>query len=178
MSTARRRDNLRGFTLIELVVVLVILALAAGAITLRLQGPLERATLADTVGRIVAFDARTRVLARRHDKMLRIEVDLSAGVLTRIGTATGEPAGMPLELPEGVRLAECRLASENASIGRVAVPVSSRGLSKSYALCVVGADGPRHWLIVAGLTGQVTRTEDAHTVETLFAALAARADAR
>ena len=53
----------RGFTLIELTVVLLIVAILAGVVTLRLQGPLHRAEMRDVIERIAFFDHLTRVHA-------------------------------------------------------------------------------------------------------------------
>lgn len=167
------------FTLVELMVVLVIISITAATVTLRLEGPLRRATTEDVLQRIAAFDLRTRTLARGHDLELSITVDLARGELSRTSAADEhEELGSTLALPPDYRLAVAVVAGHpEATVGRVAVPCSRLGLTPSYAVCLEDRDGRRHWLLVAGLTGQTHGMESDGEVHEIFAALAAGADA-
>jgi type II secretory pathway pseudopilin PulG len=184
--TARRRSS---FTLVEMVAVLVILSLAAAAVTLRLEGPVARATAGDLTGRIAALDRLTRVAARRHDRALVVEFDLGAGSVRRFDAERREQRGTALDLPRSWRLAQVVVAgggsggasggAQEASAGRVLVAFSRRGLSPTYALCIEGPGGGEGaWLVAAGLTGEVTQVENEKEVKAIFAALAGRPDAR
>ena len=55
--------------------------------------------------------------------------------------------------------------------GEVRVPVSPRGQTPSYAVLLVERKQKPHWLVFAGLTGQMTEARDATEAEQLFAAL-------
>ena len=165
----------RAFTLIELIAVLVIAGLLAASVTLKLQGPLARAGLGDLVSELQAFDARSRVLARRHDRSVRVEVDLSRGELRRTDAETRAELGAVLKLPPGYAVARFLLAGEDLGTGRATLPVSRQGRSPSYALCLEDAKGRRRWLLAAGLSGEVTvldgEDDDESAAEAVLASL-------
>ena len=166
----------KGFSLIELTAVLLIMAVAAAAVTLRLQGPLRRATAADVVGRIGQFDRLTRAEARRYDRALRINVDLATGSITRTGEDPGGQAAAAVGLPQGFWIARLMVRDRQVTAGGVSIRCSRAGLTPSYALLLADPAGGRRWLLVAGLTGQVLEMEDDDAVRNVLAS-SARPDA-
>jgi len=93
----------RGFTLLEITVVLAILAIAAGAIVIRSHVSLRKAQIRDTVEEICDFDRLTRVQARQQDVALQMVYDLTAGTLTR-QDSDQRACGRQLLLPEGQKI--------------------------------------------------------------------------
>lgn len=168
----------RGFSLVELAMVLLILAIASAAIALSVRPPLARVGLRGCLDGMAAFDRLTRTFAQEHDRPLRLVLDLAAGRLRRTGEDGREDLGEALRLPAGHRIREVRLADRAVASGNVALSVSARGLTPSYAALVEGPGERRQWVLVAGLTGQVTETTDEGTVRGALEALEARHHAR
>ncbi|HUN46510.1 MAG TPA: GspH/FimT family pseudopilin [Stellaceae bacterium] len=96
----------RGFTLIELVVVLAILALATALVTPLLSRGRDRAEFDATVREVAAALRETRSLAMTRDRSEALLVDVAHGVL-RWG---GRPADH--RVPRSIRLALLTTAGE------------------------------------------------------------------
>lgn len=171
--------RVRGFTMIELTAVLVILAVAAAAVTLRMEAPMRNAQMADVIDEIAAFDDLTRSFARRHDRAVRLVVDTSAGRLSRHGEGDVEQLGTPLELPDGYRIARLLTRSEDVSAGSVSIRCSERGLTPTYAMRIAGPADRSCWVVIAGLTGETVRLENNEDeTRRIIEATGVRTDAR
>ncbi len=149
-----------GFTLIEITAVLLIAAIAAAAVTLRIQGPLARAEMGELIGLIGRFDHLTRVYARQHDRPLLLIVDLATGELRRMDTEKSEPIGSPLQLPSNWRIARLLVGGSDITYRDVEIRCSRLGLTPSYAILLAKDTGKRKWLLVPGLGGGVTVVGD------------------
>jgi len=179
-----RRD---GFTLLEIMLVVVLLALLAGAVTWSLAGQLRRSDRADVISRLEHADAMARVAARRHGPCV-LRIDLDAQSLRRIDDRRGEGrASHTAVLPndfgvkrvvtttgrrDGTSSRRSGGAQQHTS-GAVDIEYSRSGRSGAYALHVTGVrdDDEGLWLVFAGLTGQVTTLDNEDDVEKLFALL-------
>jgi len=171
----RRRG--KAFSLVEIMVVLVIMAVVAGAVTLRLEGPLKRASMRELVDCVAGFDRLTRVWAREQDRPVTIVVDMAEGELSRValdGKDEATAVGSALVLPERFEVAEVRTVLGRNEGGRAEIPCSRRGFSASYALCLEDDSGMRQWILFAGLTGQMIQADDERQVQTIFEALAGK----
>lgn len=163
----------RGFTLLEVLVVLTLTAVLTTAVALSLSSAARRAQAEDVAGRLAHFDRVTRARARRFGQPLALVFDLNRGTVRATADA-GEPDtagdGPSLQLAAGYRVERVLLPGGAAVSGEVTVPVSARGQSPSYAV-LLSAQGGRRWFVVAGLTGQMTEASNAQEAEQLFAAL-------
>lgn len=170
-SCGRRESRLgaQAFTLIELTAVLVILALLSAAAVVTFGVPLQRARSADAVASLRSFDAYARQAAGRFNRPSQIIIDLDRQMLTRT-------AAEPLHLPQVLRIAEVRLAAHRQTSGQVKIPCSAAGLTPSYGLHLTGPETDR-WILVAGLSGQITEIDDERSLDNLLRALSARRDA-
>jgi prepilin-type N-terminal cleavage/methylation domain-containing protein len=168
----------KAFTLIEVMVVLLVVSIAAGAVTLCLAGPKRRAELDDVVGGVVQFDLLARQYALRHGKAVQLVFDLDGGKLLRVPGPKAREAEFPqYALPGGCRLAALVLAERKVTRGRAAIWCSDRGLTPTYAVRIDARVG-RRWVVLAGLTGQATEFGDDTEIEQAIALLAGdRADA-
>jgi prepilin-type N-terminal cleavage/methylation domain-containing protein len=166
--------NRRAFSLVELTVVLLILAIMAGAVAVSARGPLRKVGIERTVDEIIAFDRLTRQYARQQDRAIRLLVDLSAGELRRTDEEGRGELGEPLRLASGYSVARLRLAGQDIASGQVAISCSALGLTPTYAVLLEGAGGRRQWVLVAGLSGQIVGTGDDKETENILAMLEAR----
>ena len=167
-----------GFSLIEMTIVLLILGIAAGAVALRMHGPMRRAQLADVVDQVTHFDRLARTHAREHDRPLRLVVDLATGRLWRTDERGVQDGFPPLALPERYRIARLVVRNQDVTYGSVSLTCSRRGLTPSYALLLTGPGGQSKWIVVAGLTGQHVEVDSEDAVKKILAATRRRADAR
>ena len=167
----------KGFSLIEITMVLLIAALAAGAVTLRLQGPMHSARMQDVAERIATFDRLSRTYAREHDRPVLLVMDLNESRLTRTGEDDSGPLGSPLELPGGCAIRRLMVGRQDIAMGRLSIRISRRGLTPTYGLLLEGPAGRRQWLLLVGLTGQLVTVNDEDEARDILAATARRRDA-
>ena len=170
-SSAQRR----AFSLVEVTVVILIMAIVAAAVTIRIQTPMRHARIEDAAGTIGQFDRMTRLAAREQDRPLRMVLGLPARELKRTDEHGG-PAGMPIALPTGVTVEQLLVRGQAASGTQVAISCSSRGLTPTYAM-LVSSGGQRRWIVVAGLTGEVVEVESDQEVRRIIETTASRSDA-
>lgn len=168
----------RGFSLIEIVLVLLVLALVAGAVTLRVRPILARMDARACLDEMAGFDRLSRAFAREQGRPVLLLFDLAEGRVRRTSEDGREALGQALDLGPGWRLAEIRLVGRSYRSGRVSVSISGRGLGPTYAVALEGAGGERRRFLVAGLTGQVMEAETDKEVDDAFRALEARDHAR
>jgi prepilin-type N-terminal cleavage/methylation domain-containing protein len=166
----------QAFTLIEVMVVLVLAAVLTTAVAVALTGPARAAQARDAAERIGAFDRLVREHAKTTGAPQAIVCDLNRGAVRRGETVTEEAGdqepGSVLQLPGQFRVERLLLPGGPVLSGEVRVPVSARGQTPSYALLLTERRQPKgHWLVFAGLTGQMTEVRDATEAEQLFAAL-------
>ena len=151
-------DRRRGFSLIEAVLVLALIALITTATTLSLRGRLSGARMEDAVGRLVEFDRVTREAARA--QRLELRFDLNAGTLKRSTDAQYSPGG-------GYRVARLWTDGGLAQSGEVSVPFSRHGQSPTYAV-LLESTALRQWIVIAGMTGKAVLIQDERELEELF----------
>jgi len=178
--------NRLGFSLIEITLVMLIMAIVAAAVTLRAQGPMQSAKMDEVAAMIGDFDRLTRVYARRHDRPVLLVVDLSTGRLSRTARdgaySSGEDIGEPLELPQGYTIDALMVRRQDIRAGSASIAFGRRGLSATYAILLVGPGGrsqdptQKRWLCVTGLGGQVLEMaeSDEEQLRDLLAATAPR----
>ena len=152
------RNRHQGFTLLELLVVITLLALVTAVVSVRFGGVAAKARLKLAADQIRLFDAQTRSLARRQGNALLMRIDPHARTVHRERAAGGEAVTPPLHLPRGVSirdvLAEGHLASDHGLL------VGPLGRSTSYAVRLSAQqDTLIRWVIIAGVTGQARVVE-------------------
>lgn len=178
-SEARRRERRRGFTLLELIAVMVVMALLAAATVYSLSGHVGRARVATALEMLSACDRLARQDAVRFQRYVLLEVDTDSGTVTW-HAAQGDRAARPRRLPGSVAIEQVRTEQGRSSGGvRLEVLIHPRGTSDTYALKLSGPDEAGPWLLLAGITGQATRLANDDDVEQVFRSLqTARVDAR
>jgi prepilin-type N-terminal cleavage/methylation domain-containing protein len=163
----------RGFTLIEMMAVIIIIALLSTAAALSFSHTLAAARAREAFGQVQSLDASARQFARRWGRTIQIVLDLSNRTLARRERNVNT---FVTSLPSGCRIDEVRMSSRRESVGEVSIECSANGLSRTYAVHVVGPQLDQ-WLVFAGLSGQVTKVNDVSQLDAIFPQAAARDDA-
>lgn len=187
-----------GFTLIEMLAMVVLIGLLATATAISLADEAQRATRADAVARLAGADANARLAARRlGPSTLRFDLDKHRLWLVTPDADSGEPRpGHSMQLPRGFRIAELTWIDPTPptrqstrprkrvvhEAGRVELPISSEGMTRTYVIKLIGPpdetdggstnDTQTTWLLFSGLTGQAIQEDDANAIENMLDVLA------
>jgi prepilin-type N-terminal cleavage/methylation domain-containing protein len=163
----------RGFTLIELALVIAIIALMASAAVLspiHTAGKHRFETLCQELARA---DGVVRSAARQGGNVQRLVYDLDSHELLWQTTDNTDPA--PLVRLDGVGEMELRTAESVTSSGQVQIECSPAGYSQSYAIRLQAVGHTPQWMVVSGLTGSIAWINDETQVDAIFQSLAAHA---
>ncbi len=154
----------RGFTLVELAVVIVILGLAAALVLPRLgAGALEGARLRSSAARLagMAMCARDRAAWTRLTHVLHLDIKNGEYWLTAEKPANGArlpSGGLPLRgrLPEAVQFQDVEVPRRPFSSDNVVrLRFSPDGWADPAAIHLVGRDGETASVVIASLCGRV-----------------------
>jgi prepilin-type N-terminal cleavage/methylation domain-containing protein len=187
-----------GFTLVEILVVVLIIGILAAAASLTLLTRARSATLADVTRRIAFLDATTRHTARRSGQAERIVVDLDKGqiISQELPIDAAEDVRLDdsnwtqrIQLPKGFRVDHARLIDQatngssgmstriesltapdalGQTTGQLTLSCSADGYTPSYAISVTGPQSQRRWIVLLGLTGQTLVAADDQQVRSLL----------
>jgi prepilin-type N-terminal cleavage/methylation domain-containing protein len=177
------------FTLIEVMAVVALLALAAGAVTWSFVDEVRRSSRTAACNQIMRADRMARLAGQRLGRQCVLRFDLAGQRVFRVLKGEGcQEDSHAVRLSSGCRLDRLTVADDSArgaangsatpaDSGVVDIAYSTGGRSASYAVRLTGKDWSG-WLVFAGLTGQVTLIEHEEEVQNLFTLLASgRADA-
>jgi prepilin-type N-terminal cleavage/methylation domain-containing protein len=164
-------NHRRAFTLVEVMLVVLLVGTLAAVAVMSFARPLRAARVREAIAEVGAFDAAARRLARRSGREVEIVIDAYEQRLTR-REQDREPASH-LTLPGGLRIEQVRSSGDAAHESPLTIRVAPHGWSRSYAVRVVGPEFDR-WLLVAGMSGQVTVIEDESKVEAILARASGR----
>jgi len=175
-----RQHAQRGYTLMELSLVLAISALVTATALVLLAEPYRRARARDLVARIQALDAQIRSRARREGQAWQLEIDLRARTLAGVRRADGERLPQQVALGRTLGLVEVETSARRSTYGRVQIDYATNGQSPTFALRLREPPDLDRWQFASGLSGVWTELTDHREVEELFDAIRpeARAVAR
>jgi prepilin-type N-terminal cleavage/methylation domain-containing protein len=159
------RITRRGFTLIEISVVIVLIGLLTAAVVMSFARPVEKVRAKDAVEMLRSLDESVRTQARRSGATAQLVIDLSARTLARrdaAGKVVFEAA-----LPSGFEIDRFRSSLEDLSSAEAVVSCSALGLTRTYAVHVTGP-GLDEWLVFAGLSGEASIIKDEATLDSIF----------
>ena len=185
----------RAFTLIEVIAVIVLIGMIAGAAAWSMTRDVRRATRADAIRRITHADRMTRLAAQRLGQPFRLRFNLDEQRIRRTTTEgpNRDKTTRTLNLPRGFRIAQIlaprtpddasltgQTALERHRTGTTTIRYSTAGRSVTYAVHLT-AGNPRAdtddtndpalgdaWLVFSGLTGQATQAQNRDAIEDLF----------
>lgn len=160
----------RGFTLVEMLVVVTVIGLIAATAALRLSSAAHRARLQHAIQRIETVDNRLRTRATDRGETTHLEFDLGTSQI-RLEFANGADA-TSIDLGD-VKISRFVAPTRETSSGRIKLGYSSHGTSESFAIELSRGNDEPTWLLFAGLTGQMTRMEEERDVQEVFRILRA-----
>ncbi|QEG02839.1 hypothetical protein Mal15_69600 [Stieleria maiorica] len=152
---------MRGFSLIELIVVLVLMAILASLTTFSLRGVIARQRLGRAVEVVEQFDTALRRAARHHRRRVAATIDRGRGRLTV--DLSGESA-RTFALPRQVSIDAIRFGPVPASRSGAQVTANPDGSTPSYALRLTTGDTGR-WIFLAGGSGQIVDDFDPMAID-------------
>lgn len=158
----------KGFTLLELAMTLLIMAIAAAAMALRAGGPMATAQKQDVVARVVYFDRLSRLQARESGHPMVLTVDCWRSSISRSDAEQRKLVGQ-LDLPDGYLIGAVRVADADSEAARTGIVISNEGFSRSYALLIEHPGHWRQWVLICGLTGQAVYPQDDKQIDDIFA---------
>ncbi len=164
-----------GFTLIEIVIAVSIMALLATMAALSFNRPMNRARTLEAIEQVKYLDASSRDFARRFGRNVQIAFDLSENRFER-REGTGHEATYGVNVASPMRLLAVWTAREQVNDGEAVIPISGKGLSPSYAVKLSGPEGAR-WVLVSGLSGESAVYTDDEQIRAIFAKISLRRDA-
>ena len=163
------------FTLIEVMLAVVLLALLSGAAALCFTGPMGRAGATDAVEQVRSFDAASRLFSRQFDMDIEMVIDSPRTALYRRDARRGTQIGARLCLPRGIRIEQVRLTDRRFSSDEAAsVFCSAAGIGRSYAVRLVGR-GFDQWIFIVGLTGESMQVREEEELDSLLSTVSPQA---
>lgn len=153
-----------GFTLFELLAVLVLAAVLATVVGVSLAQQRNQVEMDDVLAQVVFLDAQVRARARQFDRPAQLRIDLRRGLLEPVEQAErdrfGQAAPPTLQLPAGYTIEAVRVSGQLIQHRETAIACSAHGRTVSYAVQIRSPAGERRWLLWTGLTGQVQALAD------------------
>ncbi len=157
-----RSNRRRGFTLIELVVVMIVLGLLASIVIFSLRGNVQRRQLTRAVETFQMFDARARRDAMRLGNAT-VTIDKNRGKLT-VAARRNEAT---YKLPSQVTIAEVRSPRGVQRGSKVEFAVGKQGNTPTYAVRFERGDVSQ-WLVIVGRSGQVVPVANQGEVDAIL----------
>jgi prepilin-type N-terminal cleavage/methylation domain-containing protein len=151
----------RGYTLLEIIVVLVILALAVSLVTVNYREPVNNARLKHAFETVSRLDQRVRHWCKTNDTPARIRVDLDRGVFVA-EKENGTPLPIPeAGIPNGMKLKELRIMGRNRFGRDTMILYTSHGTTRCWAFSVAYSGNRERYQFIIGATGQAVPFDDA-----------------
>ncbi|MCO8121766.1 prepilin-type N-terminal cleavage/methylation domain-containing protein [Stieleria sp. TO1_6] len=155
-----------GFSLIELVVVLLLTAMMAALASLSLRGVMARQRLARGIEIAEQFDAALRRSARRNR---RSTVGLIDRGQQRFDVRHTKGSPQAFRLPTDVAIDAVRIGADGARGTASQIVAAGDGSTPSYALRITTGDAHR-WVLFVGGSGQVVQGMERPSIDSLLGA--------
>jgi len=152
-----------GFTLVEMVAVVVLLSLLVSVVGLSFQQPLRRARIKSEIDRIDDFFRGASHNAVRSGQSVRIIINAAEGSISE-----DRRNGRELRLGGGLQIDRVESAGQSPR-RRFSLQIAPTGQFESLAMRLERVDRTRFWIVILGASGQCLTVED-DDVATLRAA--------
>ena len=170
VSSVVKNSRRRGFTLFELIAVILLLAIFAAAVRAPVVSMLDRITTHNTIDQLQTLDRLMRQEAKRSGKEVQLHIDPLEGTFVRTDSSSEQtPIGQAVRLQENIHIEQIRIAPEKQNFDELnaVLRCSSDGATVSYAM-QIQLPSRTTWLLFAGLTGQCYELESEDDVTNVF----------
>lgn len=156
----------RGFTILELSVVLALMAIMVGVATVSMNGRLRGAHADQALEAVRALDHRARHDARTGPGEITLRLDTRAGKVGVADHRDDETVVDEYILPEGLVIEDAWVLLDARLVRRktLSIPIGPHGTSATYGLTIRSEDEDgghtTNALLVAGVSGQFTVFND------------------
>lgn len=147
----RRKD---GFSLMEMMAVILLIGLLTGAVAWSLNDTHRRAKLNDFIDRLRHMDQTARLYARRFAKPVTLRYDLNEQAVVKIIDPDNSTMRQTYRWPDHFELTMVILRNGETSTGEHVIAYTANGHSPTYVLQWEGSEQQRLWILVTGPTGQ------------------------
>ena len=154
-----------GFTLVELLAVVVLMSLLAATATVMVRLPLAKAKREHSIAQLRVLDSIARDRAQRGEQV-RLELDTSQGIARLIDHRHRELV-TPVVMASGQDTVVVVGAGERLD-SRRHILYDKFGTSGTYAVRVGRPQGTDDWLLVLGMTGQSYSINKRGTVDAII----------
>lgn len=149
-------DKRRGLTLLELLVVIAILGLVTATVATRLGDTLGPAAMGQSASQWGFADQQLRLRARKSGKPVALHVEIGTNRLECAFDPHDDSQRTIRSLGRDIRLTTIIFATQEVTYGPAAIRYTDRGTSETFAIELAGRGQARRWLLVAGISGQIT----------------------
>jgi type II secretion system protein H len=164
------RDS-AAFSLLELMAVVAIAGILAAAVSWSLGGRYASVQVTDVMERIALADRLIRTHAANRAEPVALSIDVGEGRFVRLA---GDQADPLYTLPPRWRIDRLETSGAARTTGStepVVLRYGPTGVAPTWAARLVDPQGREHWIVLAGVSGQVTRTHDEATVQNIIDAM-------
>ena len=164
----QRRTNRRpGWTLIEMLVVITLIAMAVTMAMANFMGPLKHAQF-DTAQNFVKqadHSVRRQCLKSHRAGFLLIDPEQNT-ITTRF-----DKTQKTWKFPNNVDLESWQDQVTDSSVDPTQIAFDSLGASRTYAVCISLSNQRKIWLVFFGRTGEILECKNETEVKAIFAAM-------
>tara|TARA_Y100000589_G_scaffold323057_1_gene357017 strand:+ start:678 stop:1223 length:546 start_codon:yes stop_codon:yes gene_type:complete len=165
-----KQAHAKGFTLFELMAVILLLAIFAAAVRAPMTTMLDRITTRNSIEQIKSIDRLLRLEARRSGKTIQLHIDPLEGTFERTDSSEEQNIiGQLVRIDEVCRIEQIRIAPESDDFDQLnaVINCSPNGATPSYAL-EIQTPTKTTWLLFAGLTGHCYQLESEDELASVF----------
>jgi prepilin-type N-terminal cleavage/methylation domain-containing protein len=168
MRRLERSSQRAAFTLIEMMVVILILAIVTSMASLSLGGVMDRYQLGRAAETLEAFDSQARREASRsREGVLAIIRRGTNELILRNAAGQSMRARSHYRMPRKVEIGVVRMQRKALAARDVTITLSDRGRSPTYAVELkLGAMS--RWIIILGISGQVIPAQSEDQVDAIL----------
>ena len=151
-----------GFSLLELMVVLVLMTVIVSAVAISFRGPVRDTQMTTAIATLRSLDHRMRYSATNSNERKLMVLDLKKGVFESEQNQT-----RLIHLPRSVSIKKVYVSSRDFSSERLQLPYFQDGSSLTWAV-LLDNGSRRQWILFAGRSGQVLTPANEDEVASIF----------
>ena len=159
-----------GYSLIEVLLVLSLIGLAAASVSIRWSSIYRNARFESNVARVIDIDMKARRHAASRNQMCRLIYDLDAQFIRSSRWVESAEKLQTARLMGTTRIAEVRIPKLQSDSSTITLDISGNGAAATYAVRLM-QQGNSRWIVFAGRTGQAEVYDEASEFDKAFAAI-------